>query len=109
VGLVLGGEGLSEYHGLWGYNAMVAAEAIVGVFLVFSWSTVIYGLACAAATTVLYAALAVLTGAYGVPALTLPFCLSTLVFLSVKQATTLFQPVPLSMVTSPEEHLHLPR
>jgi urea transporter len=108
VGLVLGGEGISEYHGLWGYNAMVAAEAIAGVFLVYSWGTMLYGLACAAATTVLYAGLAVLTGAYGVPALTLPFCLATLAFLAVKHATTLFRPVPLSMVTSPEEHLRLP-
>jgi urea transporter len=54
---------------------------------------------------VLYAGLAVWTGAYGIPVLTLPFCLTTLVFLSVKHATTLFRAVPLSKVTSPEEHL----
>lgn len=109
VGLALGGDGFSEYHGLWGYNAMVSAEAIAGVFIVCTWSSVLYGLACAAATTVLYAGLAVFAGPYGIPVLTLPFVLTTLVFLSVKHATPLFRAVPLSHVTSPEEHLRLPR
>lgn len=108
VGLALGGDGFSEYHGLWGYNAMVSAEAIAGVFLVYSWRTALFGLACAAATTVLYAGLAVWTGAYGIPVLTLPFCLTTLVFLSVKHSTAVFRAVPLSQVSSPEEHLRLP-
>ncbi|WP_395852046.1 urea transporter [Cystobacter fuscus] len=109
VGLTLGGDGFSEYHGLWGYNAMVSAEALAGVFIVYTWRTALYGLVCAAATTVLYAGLAVWSGAYGIPALTLPFCLSTLVFLVGAHATNLFRPVPLSHVTSPEEHLRLPQ
>ncbi|PTL81318.1 hypothetical protein DAT35_24715 [Vitiosangium sp. GDMCC 1.1324] len=109
VGLAFGGEGVSEYHGLWGYNAMVSAEAIAGVFLVCTWRSILYGLVCAAATTVAYAGLGIWSGTFGIPVLTLPFCLTTLVFLSVSRATNRFRAVPLSKVTSPEEHLRLPR
>ncbi len=109
VGMLLGGDGHDAYHGLWGYNAMVAAEALAGVFLVWDWKTALYGVVGAAAATGLYAGLAALFGPLGLPALTLPFCLATLVFLALQHASPVFRAVPLPKVTSPEEHLPLRR
>ncbi|MGA9521914.1 MAG: urea transporter [Myxococcaceae bacterium] len=104
-GIALGGDGVAVYHGLWGYNSALSAAAVGGVFLVLGARSTIYAVACAVATAVLYAAMAFVGSRFGVPALTLPFCIATSVFLLIPRATDAFRAVPLAAVTTPEEHL----
>ncbi|AKU92433.1 urea transporter [Vulgatibacter incomptus] len=106
-GLALGGDGVAVYHGLWGYNSVLSSAALGGVFLVLRFRTAIYAVACAAATAVLYAAMVFVGSRFGVPALTLPFCIATVVFLLVPWATTSIRRVPLAEVSTPEERLRI--
>jgi urea transporter len=107
IGLALGADGFAIYHGLWGYNSFITAVAIGGFFLVPTWRSVIYGLAAAVAAAILNGALMVIMGGWGVPSLTLSFCITTIAFLLIRDATPLLQPVPLALTTTPEEHLEL--
>ena len=105
VGIALGGDGYAIYHGLWGYNSYVTVAAIAGVFLVVSRRTLVLGILGAVVSAVLFAALSVWFTPWGLPALTLPFCLTTLAFLLVKSHVTRVDAVPLDTVTTPEQHL----
>jgi len=105
AGIALGGDGYAIYHGLWGYNSCLTAAAIAGVFLVLSRRTFMLGIAGAVVSAVLYATLSVLFIPWGLPALTLPFCLATLTFLLIKGHVTDLDAVPLDTLTTPEQHL----
>lgn len=61
--------------------------------------------AAAVAAAILNGALMVILGSWGVPSLTLSFCITTIAFLLIKEASPLLQAVPLSGATTPEEHL----
>ena len=105
VGIALGGDGYAIYHGLWGYNSYVTVAAIAGVFLVLSRRTLVLGIAGAVVSAVLFATLSLLFTPWGLPALTLPFCLTTLAFLLVKSHVTRIDAVPLDTLSTPEQHL----
>jgi urea transporter len=105
IGLALGADGFAIYHGLWGYNSFITAVAIGGFFLVPTWRSVTYGLAAAVAAAILNGALMVILNSWGAPSLTLSFCITTIAFLLIKDASTLLQAVPLSGTTTPEQHL----
>lgn len=107
IGLALGANGFDIYHGLWGYNSFITAVAVGGFFLVPTWRSVAYALVAAVAAAILHGALTVILGSWGVPALTLSFCITTVVFLLIKDATPLLQAVPLALTTTPEEHRSL--
>jgi urea transporter len=107
IGLAFGADGFDIYHGLWGYNSFITAVAVGGFFLVPTWRSVAYALAAAVAAAVLYGALSVILGSWGVPSLTLSFCITTIAFLLIRDATPLLQPVPLALTTTPEEHRSL--
>lgn len=104
IGLAIGADGFEIYHGLWGYNSFITAVAIGGFFLVPTWRSVTYGLAAAVAAALLNGALMVVMGSWGVPSLTLSFCITTVAFLLIRDATPLLHPVPLPLTTTPEEH-----
>eukprot|EP00980_Cylindrotheca_fusiformis_P028283 scaffold22589_cov138-Cylindrotheca_fusiformis.AAC.46 len=59
--------------GLWGYNSALTSMAI-GVFFVHSTPTLALSAGGAAATAAVFGAMKSVFGAYGAPALTLPFC-----------------------------------
>jgi urea transporter len=59
--------------GLWGYNSALTSMAI-GVFFVHSTPTLALSAGGAAATAAVFGAMKTVFGAYGAPALTLPFC-----------------------------------
>ena len=73
VGAALGAD-LSEIGmGLWGFNSALTSMA-VGVFFVHSNPVMALSAGGAAATAALFGAMKTVFGAYGSPALTLPFC-----------------------------------
>lgn len=109
VALAVGGDGLDAYHGLWGYNSMVTAVAIGGVFYVLSWRSALLAVACAVVAAFLFAAVGTLLAPLGLPALTLPFCLATLAFLILKDEASGLNAVKLEEVTTPEAHRRLAR
>lgn len=104
LGIALGANGVNVYHGLWGFNGFITAVAVGGYFLVPTWRSIAYGAAAAVAATILHGGLSVIFAAWGVPSLTLPFCLATLAFLLIQHGTRAVRPVPLSETTTPEEH-----
>lgn len=104
TGLLLGADGVSLYHGLYGYNAYVTAVAIAGIFFVPTARAIVYGLIAAVWSTVALAGISHVLAPIGLPALTLPFCLVTLGVLLLRDLPGL-EPVDLGEVTTPEQHL----
>jgi urea transporter len=88
--LVLGGDGVTIYHGLYGFNAVLSGIALGGrpdalscprrFVGLNSWST-IYALIGAMFSAIVFAAIAVALSPIGMPALTAPFVLTTWMFL----------------------------
>jgi urea transporter len=79
--LVLGGDGVAIYHGLYGFNGILTGIALGSVFLVLNWRSTIYALIGAIFSAIVFAAIAVALSPIGMPALTGPFVLTTWVFL----------------------------
>src|SRR4029450_147623 len=79
--LALGGNGVAIYHGLYGFNPVLSAIALGGLFFVFTWRSAVYALVAAIFTAIAFAAIAVLLSPIGMPALTAPFVLVTWLFL----------------------------
>ena len=72
IGFILG-DVSDVASGLWGYNSALTSMAI-GTFYVDSLEARMLSGGAAAGTAVLFGGVSALTGAYGVPCLTLPFC-----------------------------------
>lgn len=104
TGLVLGADPEAVLHGLWSYNGYVAAVAVSGVLLVPSVRSMVLGALAAVASAVVYAGLATFLAPWGLPALTLPFCLVTVVFVLLGDTMPGLRAVPLDAVTTPERH-----
>jgi urea transporter len=100
--LALGGDGFSIYHGLFGFNAVLCAIALGGLFFVLTWKSAIYALLAAVFSVVAFAGIAVLLAPIGMPALTAPFVLTTWLFLWPKAGFRALEPVALADVTTPE-------
>ena len=73
VGVVMGAETAELTMGLWGFNSALTSMG-VAVFFVNSTPTMLLSAGGAAATASLFGAMKTVFGAYGAPALTLPFC-----------------------------------
>jgi urea transporter len=106
---VVGADGFSIYHGLWGFNSFDACLAIGGVFYVLTWRSALFAVACAIATAILFGAIGSLFVPWGLPALTLPFCFGTLAFVVMKGTSSRFIPVEVADITTPEEAMHRTR
>ncbi len=104
VAVALGGDGFAAYHGLWGYNSVLCAVAIGGVFFVLDRRSAVLAVLCAAAGAVLFAAVGTFLSPVGLPGFTLAFCLATLAFLLIKDAGPGVQAVSLAEITTPERH-----
>jgi urea transporter len=100
--LGLGGEGFTAYHGLYGFNAVLCAIAIGGLFFVLTWRSAIYALLAAAFSVPAFAAIAVLLSPIGMPALTAPFVLTTWLFLWPKASFRALTPIALADITTAE-------
>jgi len=100
--LALGGDGVAIYHGLYGFNAVLCAIALGGLFFVLTWKSALYALLAAVFSVAAFAAIAVLLSPIGMPALTAPFVLTTWLFLWPKAGFRALEPVALADVTTAE-------
>ena len=100
--LALGANGFLIYHGLYGFNAVLCAIALGGLFYVLTWKSAIYALLAAMFSVIAFAAIAVLLAPIGMPALTAPFVLTTWLFLWPKAGFRALEPVALADVTTAE-------
>jgi urea transporter len=100
--LALGSDGFSVYHGLYGFNAVLCAIALGGLFFVLTWKSAIYALLAAMFSVPAFAAIAVLLSPIGMPALTAPFVLTTWLFLWPKAGFRALSPVALADITTAE-------
>jgi urea transporter len=100
--LAVGADGFSIYHGLYGFNAVLCAIALGGLFFVLTWKSTVYALLAVVFSVPVFAAIAVLLSPIGMPALTAPFVLTTWLFLWPKASFGALQPVALADVTTAE-------
>ena len=105
IGLVVGVAPGTLYAGLWGYNAILTALAIGGVFYAPTLFGILLGCGCAIATTLFGGALSLLLSFLGLPVLSVPFCMATMSCVALmRKFLPSLVPVALHAVTSPEEH-----
>jgi urea transporter len=100
--LALGGDGVAIYHGLYGFNPVLCAIALGGLFFVLTWRSAVYALVAAVFSAIVFAAVVVLLSPIGMPALTAPFVLVTWLFLLPKAGFQMLQPVALAEVSTAE-------
>ena len=88
--LMLGGDGVTIYHGLYGFKAVLSGIALGGRpdglacprrVLGLNWRSTIYAVLGTIFSAIVFAAIAVALSPIGMPALTAPFVLATWVFL----------------------------
>jgi urea transporter len=101
--LVMGADGFTAYHGLYGFNAVLCAIAIGGVFFVLTWRSAVYAMVAAIFSVPVFAAVAVALSPIGMPALTAPFVLVTWLFLWPKAGFRTLSPVALADITTAEK------
>lgn len=93
------------YTGLWGYNAVLTAIAIGGVFYTPNLFSISIGLGCAFVASLASWGLAALFAPLKLPVLALPFVIVTIsCFLILRRSLPSLVPVALHTVASPEEH-----
>jgi urea transporter len=101
----VGASGIAVFHGLYGFNAVLSAIALGGLFFVLTWRSAIYALAAAIVSTLAFAAIGVFLAPIGMPALTAPFVLVTWIFLLAKAGFRALVPVGLADVSTAEATL----
>ena len=105
VGLLLGIVPETLFSGLWGYNAVLTAMAIGGVFYAPTGRSILIGAIAAVLSALLGGLLVPIFSALGLPILTVPFCLVTVAcFVALQRSLPSVVPVALHAITSPEEH-----
>ena len=105
AGLIVGIAPETLYAGLWGYNALLTAMAIGGLFYAPTGRSILIGLLCAFLSALVGGLLSILLSPLGLPILTVPFCIATIGgFVLVQRSLPSLMPVALHAVTSPEEH-----
>ena len=91
--------------GLWGYNGVLSAMAIGGVFYAPTGRSVLVGMVAALLSALVGGLLGLIFAPLGLPALTLPFCfVTTFAFVQLARSLPSLVPVALHALTSPEEH-----
>lgn len=105
AGIVFGIVPDTLYAGLWGYNSVLAAMAIGGIFYAPKLRSFLVGGVSAFISALAIPVLGVLAKPLGLPVLTLPFCVVTIAcFVILQRSLSSLVPVALHAVTSPEEH-----
>ena len=104
LAVALGVESAQIGHGLWGYNSCLTAVATV-VFFVPSPKGCVVGAIGVALTVIFEGALRTVTEPLQMPIGTLPFCMASVVLLLTQSSIPGFAVVPLSDVSTAEDHL----
>ena len=103
---LFGGNGYWVYHGLYGFNAVLTAIALGGVFYMLTWKSALYALLGALVSTIVMASISVFLSPLGMPALTAPFVLAGWMFILPGTGFHVLRPVPLEEVTNAEQIRH---
>mmetsp|Transcript_14766 Transcript_14766/g.30256 ORF Transcript_14766/g.30256 Transcript_14766/m.30256 type:complete len:785 (-) Transcript_14766:94-2448(-) len=104
VAALVGEDAAAIENGLYGFNSSLTLTAMV-MFYVPSLGSVSFGIVASVVTVFVQLALAETLRVYGLPFMTLPFCLAALVFIVIQGTTSNVISVPLSSMTTPEDHL----
>eukprot|EP00979_Chaetoceros_neogracilis_P010891 scaffold2612_cov267-Chaetoceros_neogracile.AAC.84 len=91
-------------QGLCGYNSSLTLAAIA-LFYVPSFGSFVLGSMAVVFTVLAQFACSILFMPYGLPVMTVPFCIITLAMILVQGTTDIIISVPLASITIPEEHL----
>ncbi|XP_048399185.1 urea transporter 2-like isoform X4 [Stegostoma tigrinum] len=95
------------YDGLWSYNCVLACIAVGGMFYALTWQTHLLAIICSLFCAYLGEALMNIMSVVGLPACTLPFCLSTVTFLLMTTDNKAICKFSLSEVTYPEKNIRI--
>ncbi len=105
AGLLLEAKPDELYLMIWGYNAVLTAVAIGGVFYTPNRLSIFLAAVCSFLAACLSFALAPIFSSVGLPVLSVPFAIVTIgCIMLVRRALPSLVPVALHTVASPEEH-----
>eukprot|EP00051_Salpingoeca_urceolata_P008687 m.108037 g.108037 ORF g.108037 m.108037 type:complete len:505 (+) comp15878_c0_seq2:240-1754(+) len=103
--ICLGAPAAQVTKGLWGYNPALSTEAIGGVFFELgSTSGFLAGLA-GVATTLVHGAVVAALAPVGMPAITFPAAITSVLFALAGGSMPSVEVIPLQHVTTPEQHI----
>jgi len=91
-------------NGIYGFNSALTLAAML-MFYVPSIGSISVGIIASIITVLIQLALQTSLEPTGLPAMTLPFCLAALAFIVIQGTTSSVISVPLSAMTTPEDHL----
>lgn len=91
-------------NGMYGFNPSLTLSAML-MFYVPSIGSISIGIAASIITVFIQLALAASLNPTGLPFITLPFCIAALAFIVIQGTTSNVISVPLSSMTTPEDHL----
>lgn len=107
TGLALGAGETPLRLGLYGYNSVLCAIALGGVFYFLTWKSALYALACMVLGSIATASISVFLSPIGMPALTWPFIIVTWFFLFAGSLFKNLKEVPAEKCGTPEHNLRL--
>ena len=90
-------------NGMYGFNPSLTLSAML-MFYVPSIGSIAIGIAASIITVFIQLALAASLNPTGLPFMTLPFCIAALAFIVIQGTTSNVISVPLSSMTTPEDH-----
>lgn len=102
--VLTGADNIMIEQGLYGYNSSLTLAAMA-IFFVPSVGSFGMGLLAVIFTVLAQYACAVLFMTYGLPVMTVPFCVITLAMILIQRTADIIISVPLSSITIPEDHL----
>ena len=91
-------------NGYYGFNSSLTLSAML-MFYVPSVGSIAIGVAASIITVFIQLSLAASLNPTGLPFMTLPFCIAALAFIVIQGTTSNVISVPLSSMTTPEDHL----
>ena len=104
VAALVGCDRVAIENGMYGFNPSLTLCAML-MFYVPSYGSISIGIVASIMTVFIQLALASLMAPTGLPFMTLPFCLAALAFIVIQGTTQTVISVPLSSMTTPEDHL----
>lgn len=104
VAALVGEDAAAIENGMYGFNSSLTLTAMV-MFYVPSLGSVSFGVVASVVTVFIQLALEETLRLYNLPFMTLPFCLAALAFVVIQGTTSNVISVPLSSMTTPEDHL----
>jgi urea transporter len=91
-------------QGIFGFNPALSVTAMY-MFYAPSKGAAVYAVLAGVITVFAQHALATLLEPYGLPVMTLPFCVVALPFIILQGTTSIVTAIPLASITVPEDHL----